>query len=279
MLDAAAQRRSVSVAGAEISYTTMGEGPPVVLLHGLGEASVVWFRNVEKLSEQFSVYAPDLWGHGRSADIGPYSLDTGIRFLLGFLDALNIGSAHVVGNSLGGLVTINTALHSPERIRSMVLEGSAGLGRELPAFLRVMTVPLLGELMAMPRRGSLKRLMRLLMRHPEEATEEFLSALLHERALPGRSRAMLRMLRHGASPFGVKGTYQFTHRLGELRVPALVAWGRQDPIFPLAHAERAAELIPNAILDLYEDCGHWPHLEYHARFNESVARFFAAADR
>ena len=279
MLGTAATQHMVSVAGLEISYAALGSGPAVVLLHGLGESSVVWFRNVDELAERFSVYAPDLWGHGRSADVGSYSMETGVRFLLGFLDTLGIGSAHVVGNSLGGLVAITAALHSPERIRSMVLEGSAGLGRELPAFLRILTIPLVGELLAQPRRASLKRLMRTLMRHPEEATEEFLQALLLERARPGRARAMLRMLRHGATPLGVKPSSQLAHRLGELQMPALLAWGRQDPIFPLAHAERAVGLIPNGRLDIYEDCGHWPHLEYHDRFNDTVAGFFADADR
>lgn len=278
MLGTTATRHTIAVHGVEVSYAKAGDGPPVVLLHGLGEASVVWFRNVDPLAQRYSVYAPDLWGHGRSADFGTYSVEAGVRFLVGFLDALSLDSAHVVGNSLGGLLALATAIQRPERIRSLVLEGSAGLGRELPVFLRIMTLPLVGEVMAVPRRGSIKRLMRMMMRQPAEATDEFVDALLLERALPGRARVMLRMLRSGATLRGVKRASLIAERLGDVHAPALLAWGRQDPVFPLAHAQRAAQVIPNARLDVYEDCGHWPHLEYHARFNTSVAGFFEAAD-
>ncbi len=279
MLHTNATEHTVRVHETNVCYASAGSGPPVVLMHGLGEASLVWYRNVDPLAKRFTVYAPDLWGHGRSADFGDYSVGTGVRFLVGFLDAVGAESAHVVGNSLGGLIAAATAVQAPERVLSLVLEGSAGLGRDLPLFLRAMTLPLLGELIAMPRRAGIKRLMHILLRHPEAVTEEFLDALMHERSRPGNWRVMLRILRHGTSVWGVKPAGLITDRLAELRTPTLLAWGRQDPIFPVAHAERAASLLPDAVLDVYEDCGHWPHFEYAERFNLAVGEFFEASER
>ncbi len=278
MYAANATAHRVDVDGATVYFARAGYGEPVVLLHGLGEAGLVWCRNVDPLAERFSVYAPDLWGHGRSDDLPHCDLLSGVRLVTGFLDALGIESAHLVGNSLGGYAAAATAIHHPERVRSLTLEDSAGLGRPIPLFLRLMTLPVAGEVMAVPRRPSIRRLMGIVLHDPGAATPGFLDALVAERSRPGNARAMLRILRCGANPFGMKRGADLTPGLGEIQAPTLIAWGRQDPIFPARLAERAAERIPNAALDLYDACGHWPHFEHADRFNASVAALIERAE-
>ena len=278
MYAANATGHHVDVDGATVYFARAGYGEPVVLLHGLGEAGLVWHRNVGPLAERFSVYAPDLWGHGRSDNAGRYDFLTGVRLVTGFLDALDIESAHLVGNSLGGYIAAATAIEHPERVRSLTLEDAAGLGRHIPLFLRLMTLPVVGELMATPRQASIRRLMGIVLHDPSAAPTCFLDALIAERSREGNARAMLRILRCGANVLGMKRGADLSPRLGAVQAPTLIAWGRQDPIFPVRIAERAAGLIPNTALDLYDECGHWPHFEHSDRFNGSVAGLIERAE-
>ena len=271
MYAANATAHSVDVHGAAVYFARAGYGEPVVLLHGLGEAGLIWGRNLGPLAERFSVYAPDLWGHGRSADVGSYDFLTGARLITGFLDALGIESAHLVGNSLGGYAAASAAIHHPDRVRSLVLEDAAGLGRQIPFFLRLMALPLVGEVMAVPRPSSMRRLMRIVLHDPSAASTGFLDALTAERSRTGNARAMLRILRCGANILGMRRGADLTSQLHAIQAPTLIAWGRQDSIFPVRIAERAVGLIPDAALDLYDQCGHWPHFEHPDRFNASVA--------
>ncbi|MDE2765640.1 MAG: alpha/beta fold hydrolase [Chloroflexota bacterium] len=278
MYASAATGHSVDVDGAAVYFARAGYGEPVVLLHGLGEAGLIWHPNVGPLAERFSVYVPDLWGHGRSADLGRYDFLTGARMVTGFLDALGIDSAHLVGNSLGGYAAAGVAIHHPERVRSLVLEDAGGLGRRLPFFLRLMTLPVAGEFMAAPRRASIRRLMGIVLHDPSLISPGFLDALVAERSRPGNAEAMLRILRCGANILGMKRGADISSKLGAIRAPTLIAWGRQDPIFPVRIAERAAGLIPNAVLDIYDDCGHWPHYEHADRFNAAAAALVERAE-
>ena len=278
MYATAATGHRVDVDGAGVYFARAGYGEPVVLLHGLGEAGLIWHPNVGPLAERFSVYVPDLWGHGRSADVGAYDFLTGARFVTGFLDALGIESAHLVGNSLGGYAAASVAIRHPERVRSLVLEDAAGLGRRLPIFLRLMTLPVVGELMAAPRRASIRRLMGMVLHDPGAASPDFLDALVAERSRPGNADAMLRVLRCAANLRGMKRGADLSPQLGAVRAPTLIAWGRQDPVFPVRIAERAAALIPGATLDLYDRCGHWPHYEHADRFNAAVAALVERAE-
>ena len=269
------EERYAQVLGEPVRYFRAGSGPPVVLLHGLGEAALVWFRNIPPLSEAFTVYAPDLLGHGRSGrPPRPYGPQAAAAFVLGFLDALGVPSAHLVGNSLGGLLALLTALEHPDRVRSLVLEDSAGLGREVAGFLRGMVLPGIGEALARPSRKRLRRLLRILLYGPSTVPGPFLEGLYQERARPGNARVMLQLLRAGTSFRGVKGAYVFRDRLSSLTTPTLVLWGRQDPIFPVAHGLEAARRLSRGQVHIFEECGHWPHFERWEEFNRLVAEFF-----
>jgi pimeloyl-ACP methyl ester carboxylesterase len=263
--------------GAKVRYFRLGDGPPVVLIHGLGESSLVWCSNMEALASRHTVIALDLPGHGASdKPPGAYSLEVMLEFLTDFMDSLELQRPSLVGNSMGGLVSLSVGLDRPERVDKLVLANSAGLGREVAAFLRLLSLPVLGEFMALPKQQGIRFVMSRFPNTDDDMTEAFVTALFEERKRPGNTAAMLRMLRAGVNLLGVKPWAVLTSRLSELRVPTLLLWGRQDAIFPVKHAYRAAKLIPRARLKVFENCGHWPQRDARKDFNRLVLQFLSS---
>lgn len=268
------QEQWVEVLGVPVRYYRQGVGPPLVLLHGLGEAALVWYGNVEPLAQRFTVYVPDLAGHGASGKPQwRYTLPEGVAFVSGFLDALALPKASLLGNSLGGLLSLAMAVEAPQRVQGLVLEDTAGLGKEVAWFLRLMSLRGMGEVLARPTKAGLRRLLHLIFYDPRIASEELVEALHKERARPGNSASLLRILRQGVSLRGVRPTARLTDRLAEVRAPTLLLWGRQDRIFPVFHAERAVPRLPKGHGVVFDRCGHWPHIEVRDQFNRTVSRF------
>jgi pimeloyl-ACP methyl ester carboxylesterase len=132
--------------GMAIRYLEAGDGPPLVLLHALGESALDWRWVMPALSRTHRVYGPDLPGFGDSdkpaADYTPAFFG---HFVAAFLDTLRVERAAVVGNSLGGLAALRLALSDPSRVVALGLMASAGLGREVSFALRSLTLPGYGE--------------------------------------------------------------------------------------------------------------------------------------
>src|ERR687889_2003049 len=134
------------VAGRAARYLTAGEGPPLVLLHALGENALDWSWVLPALARGRRVYAPDLPGiTGDGGGVADFSPGSFALFLAGFLDALGIERAAIAGNSLGGLVALRLALSDPARVSALCLVDSAGLGRTVTYALRAPTLPGYGE--------------------------------------------------------------------------------------------------------------------------------------
>ena len=271
------RHRYVEVAGIGTHYVVAGQGPPVVLIHGLGSSLATWQRTIEPLAERHTVYALDMPGHGDSEkpDV-QYSLQAGVAYLADFLDALNVPRAALVGNSMGGLLSLGVALEHPERVTRLALVDAAGLGRELAFALRVASLPVVGELM---RRGSVFGYARALMREASyegRITRSVLAnAFRGARIAPEASRAELNALRNGVNFRGVRPGYVLLDRLPELQPPLLIVWGAQDKVLPVAHAYAAARRRPDAQVVVLEQCGHWPQLEQAEEFKRVLQAYLA----
>ena len=262
------------VNGMDIHYAVAGEGPPIVFLHGLGASCVTWQENIGPLSERFTVYTPDIPGHGDSVKLGvEYTVEAGVSFILGFLDAVGAQIAALAGSSMGGLIALQTALQHSERVSHLVLINTAGIGREIAGYLRVMSLPMLGEFLEGPTHRSAKAMMRLVFGPRKEYPEALFEELVRTRSLPGGRDAVLKSLRVGVNILGMKPEHRLLHRLRELQMPLMIVWGALDLVFPPKHAQAAVEAAPGSQLLFFPNAGHWPHMEEAERFNAEVTAF------
>jgi pimeloyl-ACP methyl ester carboxylesterase len=274
------------VHGHARAFVIAGSGPPLLLLHGIGDSAQTWAGVLERLAVHHTVIAPDLLGHGSSdKPRGDYSVAgyaNGVRDLLSVLD---IEQATVVGHSLGGGIALQFAYQFPERCQRLVLVDSGGLGHELTVALRAATLP--GAELALtvlagsplPLGGGLRLLDRIGQAISWQRGRELAEAgeaLLALRDVEAR-RAFLRTLRSVADARGQVVTALDRLYLADV-VPMLVVWGSRDRIVPASHAEAVRRLVPGARVEVFLGAGHWPHLADPARFTDVLLDFIATTE-
>jgi pyruvate dehydrogenase E2 component (dihydrolipoamide acetyltransferase) len=208
------------------------------------------------------VYALDLPGHGSSAkDVrsgDPAALAEAVEQ---FLDSQDLGRLHLAGHSLGGLVAAKVALAHPDRIASLTLVASVGLGREINR-------DYIDGFIAAETRRELKPVLELLFADRTLLTRQLVDDVLRYKRIDGVEQA-LRTIAGGA--FGEEGQRELvTDALKGLDAPVMVLWGAEDRVVPAAHAEQAP---PGAEVHVLEGCGHSPHMERAGDFNRAVERF------
>ena len=258
-----------------VRYLSAGEGPAVILLHGLGASLAVWSENIGPLGAVGSVYAVDLPGHGKSDK--PFGLlydsMAGGHFLVSLMDALELSSAVLVGNSAGGLVASWCAVNHPERVRGLLLVDTAGLDRNMPWFLRLSTVPALGEFLHTPPMLSGRSMVKSIFHQARPEYVRFLDDLMDVRLKPEVKRAMLESIRSGITLRGLKRELVALDALSGLGKPVMFVWGGEDRILLASHAQRALEGRSVAPIHIIPDAGHWPMLEKPDEFNNLAASF------
>jgi pimeloyl-ACP methyl ester carboxylesterase len=277
------ERRTAHIHGHEMSYRMAGDGPAILLIHGMAASSSSWKDVFPQLARQYRVIAPDLPGHGRSAtSLGDYSLGAHASSLRDLLGVVGIKRATVVGQSLGGGIAMQLTYQHPEITERLVLVSSGGLGREVGLILRLLSLPG-SELVlpvAVPRfvrdRGNWisQALARNGIRAPRAAEMWRAYASLAE---PESRQAFIRTLR---SVVDVRGqTISAEDRLYLAAVlPTLIVWGRADPIIPVDHGIRAHEAMPGSRLEIFDGCGHFPHAEDPDRFARVLLDFLATTE-
>jgi pimeloyl-ACP methyl ester carboxylesterase len=279
------EKQDVEIDGLPVRYLAGGEGPSLVLLHGAGDNALDWQWVMPTLAATHRVYAPDLPGSPDSArPAADYSPAFFERFVAAFVDALDIGRATFVGNSLGGLIALRLALSEPERAGALVLVDSAGLGRAVnPAFTSV-NVPGLGEA-ALPfwrtPVGAYQRAWgrtALLFAHPPGSVpREWVAEQCRLALSPGYLEAHLAVLR---TQVGFGGQREvLVDQLPLLEIPTLVVWGAGDRVFPESQARVAAARLQEGSLAVVPDCGHMPHVECPDRFLAALDDFLGRREQ
>jgi pimeloyl-ACP methyl ester carboxylesterase len=275
------EEQNVEVDGLPIHYLIAGAGSPLLLLHGAGDNALDWRWVLPALARTYRVYAPDLPGSPDSAKpVADYSPAFFERFITGFLDAMGIERATIVGNSLGGFISLRLALHEPSRVDALVLVDSAGLGRAVnPAFTSV-NVPGLGEA-AFPfwrtPAGAYQRAWAraaLLFARPGRVPPGWLAEQCRLALSPGYLEAHVSALRSQVEPGGQREV--LLDRLSLVEIPTLVVWGARDRVFPESQAREALAHLQKGTLAVLPDCGHLPHIECPDRFVASVGDFLDA---
>lgn len=278
------QERNIDVGGLSTRYLTGGTGPPLVLLHGVGDNALDWQWVIPELASTHCVYAPDLPGSGGSAKPATdYSPAYFARFVAEFLDALGVSRTAVVGNSLGGLVGLHLALSHPERVTALCLVASAGLGPEASFALRSLNLPGYGRLTVSwgkRRPGAAQRAAGragLIFARLRRVSREWLKEQYRLAKLPGFLEAQLAATR---SQVGLRGQREILlDRLPHLRLPTLIVWGTRDRVLPHSQAQAAVARLPESYLELIPDCGHLPQVEHPERFVAILGKFLGEHGR
>ncbi len=268
----------ISIHGHQIGYRRGGQGPVLLLLHGIAGSSLTWVPAMRLLESDYTVLAPDFLGHGASEKpLGDYSLGNLATVIRDFLNLLGIDRATVVGQSFGGGVAMQFAYQFPERCERLVLVDAGGLGREVNWILRLATLP--GAEYVMPvlfpafvgnwGDSVVKFCGGRGFRHAE-AVEMWRS---YRSLTEGESRrAFVRTIRSVIDPGGQSVSAADRLYLAA-HTPTLIVWGDHDRIIPLHHAYLAHEAIPNSRLVVMEGVGHYPHVEEPVRFVEILRDF------
>jgi len=270
--------KTANVHGRSISYLEAGEGPVLLLVHGIAGNCENWREVIEPLSHRHTVIAPDLPGHGASeAGAGDYSIGALASGLRDLLLALGHERATVVGHSLGGGVAMQLAYQYPEMVERLVLVSSGGLGPEVSPVLRAAALPGAALFISVTagagrRAGSVlgRGLSAFGLRPSADVAEVARGyASLED---PARRAAFLDTLRAVVGTRGQRVSAGDRLYLAEA-VPVLIVWGGRDTIIPVHHGEDAVRAIPGARLEVFEDVGHLPQLEAPGRFIAALERF------
>jgi pimeloyl-ACP methyl ester carboxylesterase len=253
---------------------TGGPGPAVLLTHGIGESLEFWQPQIEVLGKTMRLVAWDMPGHGES-DIPMSAMDLQTLARNGWLllDRLGIGSAHLVGNSLGAAVSLRMAGQNASRARSLLLANAATFGPDVFGAFKVMTLPVLGELMNRPGAKAVEMQIKAIVHRAHAISPQVRAAIERNIHRPGGAAHFLATLRLLTGLRGQReGVWQESTRLlRDVKVPTLVLHGRQDVVLPVTHSERAHALVAGSDLQVWEDCGHTPQLEQPAAFNAALA--------
>ena len=276
------RRQSLTINGHRVACRTAGDGPVVLLVHGMAGSSATWSRVIPALAERFTIVAPDLLGHGESArPRGEYSLGAHANVLRDVLNALGHDRATFVGQSLGGGVVMQMAYQFPERCERLVLVSSGGLGREVSLLLRALTLPVTEQvfpLVCNPGVRAAADRMADWLRHvgvqvPPAAEEMWRSYV--SLADADRRWAFFRTLR-AVVDLGGQSVSAADRLYLAAQMPTLIVWGAQDPFIPVEHAVASHAAIPGSRLEIFEDVGHFPHCEAAARFAEVLVDFMTS---
>lgn len=246
--------------GVRVRYedagTAQGDQPPVVLLHGFASALETWATVAPRLRQHRRVIALDLKGFGwTDRPAGDYSPMAQGKLLLGLLRQLGVERFDLVAHSWGSSVALATALQAPSQVRRIALYDAWVFDEQLPAFFRWAKVPGVGELLFggyYKERGD-ERLVRAFF-DPSAISEAFIEEV--ERALerPGTVAAALAAVR--GQNFDL-----LEQQYPTIRQPVLLLWGRDDIVTWPLFGERLARTLPNARLEIFDRCGHFPMLE------------------
>ncbi len=250
--------KATPVFSQNIRYYEAGQGPVVILLHGLGAIKEVWMPTLAALAPRFHVYAIDQIGFGHSdKPLLEYKIATFVDFLQGFMQAQNIAKATLVGNSLGGWIALDFAVQRPDMVDKLVLVDSAGIPWTKPVTVDLNASSLAG----------MRAVLESVFYDKKLVTDQAVLQVFTDHVRNNDAYTIQRTIAGFATP-------QFDDtKLSSLHMPTLVAWGRQDELLPLAMGEKLHDGIVGSKLVVFEQCGHVPQIEKPAEFNRALLEF------
>jgi pimeloyl-ACP methyl ester carboxylesterase len=266
----------IDPATTRVNYIELGDGQPLVFIHGLGGCWENWLENVPHFARSHHVIALDLPGFGDSPMPGwEISIQSYGALVNAFCRALGIGPVQMVGNSMGGFIAAEVAVSEPTSVQKLVLVSAAGVSHarmaRAPAETAGRMARAAAPLVLRYRERALRRpklrnqMVRQLFFRPRELPRELIWEIVQGGMhAPGLVAAIR----------GLAG-YDILDRLEDVAIPTLVVWGRNDLVVPASDGVEFARLIRGARLEIFDRCGHLPMAERPVRFNRLLDRFLA----
>jgi pimeloyl-ACP methyl ester carboxylesterase len=262
---------TVAIRGAKISSLISGEGPgQVICLHGLGSNKTSFFETISALTPEHTVHAIDLPGFGSSSKPALASYDAAYfaRAVIGYMEAMAIDRAHLVGNSMGAAVALAAAVTHPEVTDRLVLMGPMGVhfslkkGEGLDAVWGYT-----------PSVANMRHLIDIFAYNPQKFPTDQLAEMRYQASIqPGAQEAFSSMFPEPRQK-QVDALAAYEDRLSEVMNPTLIIHGREDRVIPLETSFKLLDVLPNAQLHVFGHCGHWTQLEPRNQFNRLVRDF------
>ncbi|QRK05938.1 alpha/beta hydrolase [Archangium violaceum] len=260
-----------------VAYTDVGQGPPLVLLHGIPTWSYLYSEVIPLLAPRYRVIAPDFLGHGWSdrRDCFDRSLRVHARLVLRLLDALGLARATLVGHDTGGGAALILAIEHPARVERLVLTNTVAYDSWPIDDMLALANPRWRqkppeEVVRFLQEGLPEGLSR-----PERLTAEFREGIVAPYADEEGKLSLIR----DASALNTNHTTALVHRHGDITAPTLLLWGEDDPQQPVSDGERLAREIPGATLVRVSRASHWVQQDAPAEFAETVAAFLEGSSR
>ncbi len=258
-----------------IHYRDEGTGPTLVLLHGVASSLHTWDDWVERLAPHYRILRIDLPGHGLTGldpTVERYEIAYMIDKLEKFLNKLSIDDIYLAGNSLGGYISWNYALHRPDRVKKMVLLDAAGFPQDMPFIMNFTALPVIGEIagVAMPK-IFVDMNINAAFGDSDKVTDELQQRYFDLTMRQGNREALVNVFRT------MKEQSQNPHlgdRVKEITIPTLLMWGDQDEWVPLEIMQQFHQALANSQTIVYEGVGHMPMEELPVQTSRDAHGFF-----
>jgi len=269
----------VDANGINTRYLHAGSGPALILLHGVGMSADIWFKNIPHLARSHRVIALDMLNHGFTDLVSYEGLAPQQKItdhVVACLDALGIDKFSVAGSSFGGQVAALVYFAVPHRVENLVIIGSGTSFNPESEFAASLARVLETALQAYddPTWESCRKRMESVVYTPSSVPDELLLSQLTSYARPGMGAAYKATLA-GMMDLDLVRPFRLLERLEQLKARTLIVWGRQDIRGKVERALAASEIIPDCTIEVFEECGHFPHLEHPQRFNQVLSSFLS----
>ena len=267
----------VTVNNKKVHYIVKGEGKPVIMIHGFLYHTVMWKKNIDALAQKYRVYAIDLWGWGYSERLAAheYSFELYMQEVVGFMDAMKIDKATLVGQSMGGGTAVKVAANYPDRVDKLILVDAAVLNFELSTTAKIYAWPFVGEFMNMLPGDYLMKnnLKTIFFYDPNLVTDEYAAEVLRPLCIAGSYDGAMYIHRSVLKPPMLEKEAAL---LEKMNIPVLLIHGRQDEGVSLDKSEKLHQMWKNSKLVIFENAKHTPHEEYPEKFNTLALEFLSA---
>jgi pimeloyl-ACP methyl ester carboxylesterase len=271
-------RKAVQVNGHDVAYHDVGDGVPVVFLHGSGPGVTGWANfgnNVDNLTGIRSIVVdqPGFGASGRDEVYEDNYLNISANAVVGLMDALGLEQAGIVGNSMGGDVAVTVTLNHPERISRMLLNGPGGTGVPILGPSPSEGIARLMDFYMDPTRERIVAWLKTMVFDQRILTEELIESRFAAATSPGAVKNLQDAYATFYNP-ALTGDVPLWGRVHNIRQPTIICWGRDDRVAPVEGGLLPARRMPKCDLRIYSRCGHWVQVERKKDFERACIEHF-----